>query len=119
MLIDNTGGKLAAVKALAQQAGPQAVQALQKSLDYLDQYAQGRANCEVYPDWAPHSFTLLMVGAQSQPDGRRDVWWNGGLIYSGPGLGGSPEQLSNGTFPSLTVDIDPAPRGEHAWRVHT
>jgi len=42
-------------------------------------------------------------------------WFNGGLIYSGPG------RPSDGSAPSFTVSLDPvcASGAEHRWSVHT
>lgn len=64
------------------------------------------ARCELYPDFAPHSFRFLMLRA----DGSR--WFNGGLIYSGPG------QPLDGSFPALTVGIG-IDTSVHGWSIHT
>lgn len=62
--------------------------------------------CQLYPDSAPHSFTFVMLNK----DGSR--WFNGGLIYSGPG------QRLDGGFPALTVGIG-IDDSVHGWSVHT
>lgn len=114
MLIDKTNGYLAKTKELAVAAGEQATAALQKQLDYLGTYAQGRADTYLYKDFAPHSFTFRIVGTKLG-----DTWLDGGLIYSGPGMNGSREQRSDGSGPSFTVSLTPAPANEHHWGVHT
>jgi len=79
---------------------------LVEKLSYLAQYGDGTNMCEVYADWAPNSFAFLM----KHPDGTR--WFNGGLIYSGPG------QPLNGSAPALTVGIG-IDSSKHGWSVHT
>ena len=77
---------------------------------YLGTYADGNVNagttCELYPDFAPNSFAFLMRHKDGKP------WFNGGLIYSGPG------QPLNGSFPALTVGIG-IDSSKHGWSVHT
>ena len=75
-------------------------------LNYLAKYQDGQNMCEVYSDWAPHSFAFVML----RPDGTR--WFNGGVIYSGPG------QPLNGSAPALTVGIG-VDSSKHGWSVHT
>ena len=98
------------VRAWAEQHG--CLDQLQKKLDYLTEYSDEPTTCELYRDFAPHSFEFVMKRA----DGSR--WFNGGLIYSGPG------QPLDGSFPALTVSINnffnrrsDAPL--HDWSVHT
>ena len=79
---------------------------LTERLSYLTGYHEGENTCHVYKDWAPHSFAFLMV----HPDGSR--WFNGGLIYSGPG------QPLDGSSPALTVGIG-IDSTQHGWSVHT
>ena len=79
---------------------------LVERLDYLAHYADGNNMCEIYYDHAPNSFAFLM----RHPDGR--VWFNGGLIYSGPG------QPLDGSAPAFTVSLEPTGH-EHKWSVHT
>lgn len=79
--------------------------ALIDKLDYLATYADG-GTCFLHPDWTPNSFAFVMT----KPDGSR--WFNGGLIYSGPG------QPLDGSAPAFTVGIG-ADGSEHSWSVHT
>ncbi len=79
---------------------------LNERLNYLDTYGGGDCTCKLYPDWAPNSFAFVM----KRPDGTR--WFNGGLIYSGPG------QPLDGSAPALTVGID-IDSSKHGWSVHT
>jgi hypothetical protein len=75
-------------------------------LDYLAGYSGGDNICEIYNDFAPNSFEFLM----KHPDGTR--WFNGGLIYSGPG------QPLDGSAPALTVGIG-IDSSKHNWSIHT
>jgi hypothetical protein len=79
---------------------------LVEQFDYLTKYGEGDNICEVYGDWVPNSFTFLM----KHPDGRR--WFNGGIIYSGPG------QPLNGSGPAFAVSLEKTGH-EHNWSVHT
>jgi hypothetical protein len=81
--------------------------ALVERLDWLAQYggALDFATCTLYPDHAPHSFAFVI-----EKDGAR--WFNGGLIYSGPG------QPLDGSAPALTVGIG-IDDSTHGWSVHT
>jgi hypothetical protein len=79
---------------------------LAERLDYLTTYGGGGNICHLHKDFAPNSFEFLMC----RPDG--SSWFNGGLIYSGPG------QPADGSFPSLTVSLD-NDSSKHAWGVHT
>jgi len=79
---------------------------LLERLDYLANYADGKGTCEIHNDWAPHSFAFLML----REDGSR--WFNGGLIYSGPG------QPLDGSGPAFTVGIG-VDSSRHGWSVHT
>lgn len=80
--------------------------ALDTVLDYLSNYGDGTNTCELHHDFAPHSFAFLMRRAGGK------AWFNGGLIYSGPG------QPLDGSFPALTVSIEPTGT-DHKWSVHT
>ena len=76
-------------------------------LDYLSTYnADIATTVELHYDWAPNSFDFIMI----HPDGSR--WFNGGLIYSGPG------QPLDGSSPALTVGIG-IDSSKHGWSVHT
>lgn len=74
-------------------------------LDYLATYGGPDTTCYLYRDFAPNSFEFVV-----EKDGKR--WFNGGLIYSGPG------QPLNGSFPAFTVSLGPSGR-EHGWSIHT
>jgi len=75
-------------------------------LDYLTHYGDGKNTCAIYRDWAPNSFAFGI----DRPDGTR--WFNGGLIYSGPG------QPLDGSAPALTVGIG-IDSSKHGWSIHT
>lgn len=79
---------------------------LLERLEYLASYGEGNNTCLLFKDWAPNSFEFMM----NKPDGSR--WFNGGLIYSGPG------QPLDGSFPALTVGIG-IDATKHSWSVHT
>ena len=78
---------------------------LVERLNYLAAYGNGDNRCEIHNDWAPQSFAFMMC----HPNGRH--WFNGGLIYSGPG------QRLDGSAPALTVSLNSEPG--HSWSVHT
>jgi len=88
---------------------------LQETLDYLATYAQPnvKTTCRLYRDFAPHSFTFLMM--REEIDGSLTRWFNGGMIYSGPG---SP---SDGSAPSFCVSLNPDESSgrTHRWSIHT
>ena len=75
-------------------------------LNYLMGYADGSCDVELHYDFAPNSFVFIML----RRDGTR--WFNGGLIYSGPG------QPLDGSGPAFTVSLAPTGQ-EHNWSVHT
>lgn len=89
-------------------------------INYLASYALSSGTiadvkCELFPDFAPHSFAFV-VHSTVKPihlGGEWMRWFNGGLIYSGPGL------PSDGSEPSLTVNLDPRDGKVHQWSVHT
>lgn len=114
MIKDMTEGYLANVKALAKDNGKQAEGALKARLDYLEDYADGRADIYVYKDGAPNSFYLLCKGKDNT------TWWNGGLLYSGPGLKSTDGSVRlDGSGPAFSVSLTPKPANEHHWSVHT
>ncbi len=82
------------------------VDKLLERIDYLTDYAGGDNTCCLHKDFAPLSFEFLML----KPDGTR--WFNGGLIYSGPG------QPLDGSAPALTVGIG-VDSSQHGWSIHT
>ncbi len=75
-------------------------------LEYLNTYAGGENTCRLFKDWAPYSFVFNIT----KPDGQ--FWFNGGLIYSGPG------QPLDGSAPALTVGIG-IDSSKHNWSIHT
>jgi len=99
---------------------------LQRRLDYLDQYANGPqgpygpersprpTKCVLWPDFAPYSFSFVMLKPVDSP-GLDDYpgylpWFNGGLIYFGPGDPGSGAPQFSTRMPS---DV------EEDWEIHT
>jgi hypothetical protein len=78
---------------------------LMERLDYLGHYSDQATTCHLYRDHAPNSFAFAMKRHSSQ------FWFNGGLIYSGPG------QALDGSGPAFTVSISAEPG--HSWSVHT
>jgi hypothetical protein len=90
---------------------------LHKQLDYLARYAcpaedAQKTICDLYKDFAPNSFGFTMR-RRNQETGGYDYWFNGGLIYSGPG------QPLDGSAPALTVSLDPEAGKQHDWSIHT
>lgn len=100
------------VKAFAESIG--AMDELQKQLDYLGGYAchdsPTDTKCNLFSDFARGSFAFTME--KHVADGSYKYWFNGGLIYRGPG------QPHDGSAPALTVDLSPA-KSLHSWGVHT
>ena len=118
-----------------------ALEELNKSLEWMRTYAcrgendviyETRSKFVLYKDVAPNSVQVRVykrknnakVDGPPEITGRRAIeipepeyefWYNGGLIYSGPGL------PADGSFPSLSVSLDPdANSGKrHMWSVHT
>lgn len=78
---------------------------LLERLDYLSNYSDEATTCHLYSDHAPNSFAFAMKRHDSQ------FWFNGGLIYSGPG------QPLDGSGPAFTVSIGTEPG--HSWSMHT
>ena len=92
---------------------------LQSRLDELATYAcqdqDGRINPELTKcylmkaDIGLHSFHFKMH--RLQPDGTYKFWFDGGLIYHGPG------QPGDGSAPAFSVEVG-GPEGPH-WSIHT
>jgi hypothetical protein len=77
---------------------------LEETLNYLDHYGEpGTTRCTIGPDFAPHSFTLVM-----ERNGR--PLWYGGMIYQGP------RQPLDGSGPAFTVSLGAPKQG---WSIHT
>jgi hypothetical protein len=101
---------LEAVRAFADRLGPDARQDLEAQLAYLAGYGgEGASVCRLAKDFAPHSFRFTLL--RPRPAGGPPVFWfDGGLIYHGPGSSG-------GQYPTLAVDVSGDPRPH--WSVHT
>jgi hypothetical protein len=84
---------------------------LERQLQYLGSYAcheePEKTRCNLYTDFAPHSFTFRMEMKNKQ--GEYEPWFFGGLIYNGP------DSPNDGSFPALTVSFD----NSIGWSVHT
>ncbi len=102
---------LAKTLAYAQEVGLK--EQLLKQLEYLANYGGGEENpnycrCDLFEDFAPYSFTFCMYRTKEGEEPK--FWFNGGLLYS------SPSQPADGSFPLLSVDLEP---GRHGWNIHT
>jgi len=87
---------------------------LERQFDYLAGYgANGepsRKQCMLGRDFAPHLFGFcLFTPAVLSSTGKRERYFNGGLIYQGPTSPG------DGSFPSLTVSL----ASGTGWFCHT
>ncbi len=86
------------------------VDQLKSKLDYLGTYAchttPEDTRCRLFKDFASLSFQFVM---EKRKDGVYSRWFNGGLVYQGPG------QPADGSAPSLTVSIAEGT----GWFVHT
>lgn len=98
------------VKAYAEEIGLK--DNLQKSLDYLNTYAEhgdrGKTRCKLFQDFAPHSFQFTME--LRREDGEYRTWFFGGCIFHGPHDG-----HGSGAFPTLSVTLNHC----HGWQIHT
>ena len=92
--------------------GVRAFGSLCEELAYLSNYGED-CLCLLRKDFSPYSFVFTMFKQDSS--GAYIKAFNGGLIYSGPGI------PSNGTSPSFTVslDEDAASGKRHMWSIHT
>ena len=83
-------------------------------LRYLRDYAQGEGKlyqkghvrCKLYPDWADHSFGVVV---ETLENGEWKHWFTGGLIFQGP------TQPLNGSAPAFTVSME----SYVGWSLHT
>src|SRR5262249_3059027 len=91
---------------------------LQSRLDYLAEFGcrisdteidPERAKTVLYKDFAPYSFYFVVQ--RRKPDGTYEHWFDGGLIYHGPG------QPGDGSAPAFSVEVG-GPDGPH-WSIHT
>lgn len=77
-------------------------------IQYLHNYAgKEKTVCELYTDFAPHSFQFSMQ--RKREGGRLDMWFNGGMIYHGP-----LDNKGNCAEP-FTVQLAP----NDGWSLHT
>jgi hypothetical protein len=87
---------------------------LERQLGYLADYGRNgdrpSRQCVLSYDFALHSFSFAHYWLpDSTGDGKRQLWLNGGLIYSGPTSPG------DGSFPALTVNL----HNGIGWICHT
>ena len=86
---------------------------LERQLGYLANYAdhdEPKRQCVLSYDFAPHSFSFThFVLPKYAANGKRSLWFNGGLISSGPSC------PADGSFPSLTVSLSSGT----GWFCHT
>jgi len=103
------------VKKFAKEVG--AIDEFQSGIDYLSSFGgnESKVKCVLFTDFADLSFRFVMYSMNHQSKKFEEFWFNGGLIYSGPG------QPSDGSAPSFTVSLDSdAAKGKsHKWSVHT
>ena len=114
MLVINCDERFTEAKAFAEKMGLS--EQFQSQLDYLDTYANGpgctyakedgkNTKCVLYSDRAPYSFGFVVW----KFDGSWNMWFEGGLIYEGPGC------PADGSAPSFTVSLNPS----NGWHIHT
>ena len=119
MLIVECEKYLEEVRAAADKIGKR--ESLEKELKYLSEYAchvddsygndcidLDRTHCLLYTDFAPLSFGFVMQ--LRQEDGSYKNWFNGGLIWFGPGDTGVG-------LPQLSVRLGDTSKA--GWSVHT
>jgi hypothetical protein len=98
------------VKAFAESTGR--MEQLQDKLNYLDTYAdherQGLTKCVISYDWAPYSFSFLMM--RRDENGEYQPWFNGVLIFHG-----SHDNGGDGGSPTFSVCVNPT----DGWSIHT
>jgi len=86
---------------------------LEAQLSYLSGYAcrdeeTDRTICNLYPDFAPHSFYFVME-LKNEETKEYNRWFNGGLIFFNAGESGV-------SGPQYTVRLDSSKSG---WSIHT
>jgi hypothetical protein len=104
--------KLEQVREFAQSMGLS--EQLERQLDYLHCYAchggEPKTQCVLGYDFAPYSFSFAyFVLPEHMKDGKRQVWFHGGYIFS------SPHCPGDGSLPSLTVNL----HSGVGWFCHT
>lgn len=97
---------LALVRAFADSLGPDIREQLESKLTWLETYRNNECTCQLFFDFAPHSFAFNMM----QPGKPNEFWFNGGLIFH-------KGRSSGVEFPVLAVTLDPQDKPH--WNVHT
>ena len=112
MIVDKTDGYLDTVRAWAKEHC--LLPKLEARLEYLGTYAykseepqKERTRCQLYKDFAPHSFYFVMEVLDKDDTWKR--WFNGGLIWHSLGDSGVGS-------PTYSVRLDNSTEG---WEVHT
>lgn len=94
---------------------------LEEQLEYLGGYANSpeeqKTVCLLYTDFAPYSFGFTMYRLVSEDGQKKEKrWFNGGLIYYGPGDTGVDG-------PQFSVSLEGAfgvgRANKHRWEVNT
>jgi hypothetical protein len=105
--------RLDEVRAFADSLGDDWRKQFEERLEYLGTYAEhgedGKTRCDLYTDFAPHSFYFVMH-LRDKSTCEYKEWFNGGLIFHGPHDNGG-----DGGLPTLSVNVD----GSYGWSVHT
>lgn len=109
MMVVHCEQELAEARAFADQVG--ARRELEVQLEYLSTYAGSENVCDLYRDFAPHSFRFVVQTPEREGETRRVVL-KGGLLYYGPGEGGVG-------LPQLSVSMSSTDAKKHRWEVHT
>lgn len=94
--------------------GGQALGDLLECLQFLEHYGTDNKKdrmVQLYSDFAPFSMTFTVNRPHNKEFGLWERMFNGGIIYEGPNC------PADGSFPSLSVSIDPSDRP--TWRIHT
>lgn len=99
---------LAKVRAYADEQGSVIRAQLEEKLAYLEHYRNDECVCVLHHDLAPYSFAFTMLSPERE--GKREVWFQGGLICHAPNSTGAG-------FPELSVTL--SPQSTVHWQVHT
>lgn len=104
---DATAEKLNKIKKFADKCGIR--DRLDKQLEFLATYSSKNVVCQLYEDFAFMSLGFVFLSA-GPPYSR---WFNGGLIYDGPGYD------NDGSFPQLTVSLVSQNDNRGTWNTNT
>lgn len=107
--------RLEQARAFADGLGPDVRAQLEDKLSYLERYRDGTCLCDLYTDFAPHSFGFTIYGPVKE-NGKRDHWLTGGLIFYQPsdtGVGGPQFSVRLGAGKGRL-----SPERPH-WEIHT